>query len=241
MRVIVCENYDELSKEAAKIMAAQVHLKPNCVLGLATGSTPVGAYKELINMYKSGEIDFKDVTTFNLDEYFPISRKNDQSYYYFMHENLFNHINIPEERIHVLNGEVADPEKECADYEKAILAHGGIDLQLLGIGRNGHIAFNEPDENLVADTHVTALTDDTIDANARFFADKKDVPTKSLTMGMASIMKARKILILINGAGKHAALKKLLSGEISTSCPATMLNMHSDVVVICDKEAYNGW
>ena len=240
MRVIVCENYDELSKEAAKIMASQVHLKPNCVLGLATGSTPVGAYKELINMYKNGEIDFKDVTTFNLDEYFPISRKNDQSYYYFMHENLFDHINVPEERIHVLNGEVADPEKECADYEKAICDNGGIDLQLLGIGRNGHIAFNEPDENLVSDTHVTVLTDDTIDANARFFEDKKDVPTKSLTMGMASIMKARKILILINGAGKHAALKKLLSGKITTSCPATMLNMHSDVVVICDKEAYNG-
>lgn len=240
MRVIVCDNYDEMSKEAAKIMASQVHMKPNCVLGLATGSTPVGAYKELIDMYKNKEIDFKDVTTFNLDEYYPISRKNDQSYYYFMHENLFDHINIPEDRIHVLNGEVEDAEKECADYEKAIASHGGIDLQLLGIGRNGHIAFNEPDENLVADTHVTVLTEDTIDANARFFNDIKDVPTKSLTMGMASIMKARKILILINGAGKHAALKKLLSGEISTSCPATMLNMHSDVVVICDKEAYNG-
>lgn len=240
MRVIVCENYEQVSKEAAKIIAAQVHLKPNCVLGLATGSTPVGAYNELVDMYKKGEIDFKDVKTFNLDEYYPIKRSNDQSYYYFMHDNLFNYINIPEESIHVLNGEVSDPEKECKDYEKCIESHGGIDLQLLGIGRNGHIAFNEPDENLVADTHVTALTDDTIDANSRFFADIKDVPTKSLTMGMASIMKARKILILINGAGKHQALKKLLSGEISTMCPATMLNMHSDVVVICDKEAYNG-
>jgi len=240
MRVIVCENYEEVSKEAAKIIAAQVHLKPNCVLGLATGSTPVGAYNELVDMYKKGEIDFKDVKTFNLDEYYPIKRSNDQSYYYFMHDNLFNYINIPEESIHVLNGEVSDPEKECKDYEKCIEAHGGIDLQLLGIGRNGHIAFNEPDENLVADTHVTALTDDTIDANSRFFADIKDVPTKSLTMGMSSIMKARKILILINGAGKAQALKKLLSGEISTMCPATMLNMHSDVVVICDKEAYNG-
>ncbi len=240
MRVIVCENYEQVSKEAAKIIAAQVHLKPNCVLGLATGSTPVGAYNELVDMYKKGEIDFKDVKTFNLDEYYPIKRDNDQSYYYFMHDNLFNYINIPEESIHVLNGEVSDPEKECKDYEKCIKAHGGIDLQLLGIGRNGHIAFNEPDENLVADTHVTALTDDTIDANSRFFADIKDVPTKSPTIGMASIMKARKILILINGAGKHQALKKLLSGEISTMCPATMLNMHSDVVVICDKEAYNG-
>lgn len=240
MRVIVCNNYEEMSKEAAKIMAAQVHMKPDCVLGLATGSTPVGAYKELIAMYNNKEIDFSGVTTFNLDEYYPIKRDNDQSYYYFMHDNLFNHINIPEERIHVLNGEVADPEKECADYEKCIYEHGGIDLQLLGIGRNGHIAFNEPDENLVAETHVTELTEDTIDANARFFADIKDVPTKSLTMGMASIMKARKILILINGKGKHAALAKLLSGEISTSCPATMLNMHNDVVVICDKEAYEG-
>ena len=240
MRVIVCENYEQVSKEAAKIIAAQVHLKPNCVLGLATGSTPVGAYNELVDMYKKGEIDFKDVKTFNLDEYYPITRDNDQSYYYFMHDNLFNYINIPEESIHVLNGEVSDPEKECKDYEKCIEAHGGIDLQLLGIGRNGHIAFNEPDENLVADTHVTALTDDTIDANARFFADIKDVPTKSLTMGMASIMKARKILILINGAGKAQALKKLLSVEISTMCLATMLNMHSDVIVICYKEAYNG-
>jgi len=240
MRVIICDTYDEMSKEAAKIMASQVHMKPDCVLGLATGSTPVGAYKELITMYKNSEIDFKDVTTFNLDEYYPIKRSNDQSYYYFMHENLFDHINIPEERIHVLNGEVSDPEKECADYDRHIEEHGGIDLQLLGIGRNGHIAFNEPDENLVSETHVTELTEDTIDANARFFADIKDVPTKSLTMGMAPIMKARKILILINGKGKHAALAKLLSGEISTSCPATMLNMHKDVVVICDKEAYNG-
>jgi len=240
MRVIVCDTYEEMSKEAAKIMAAQVHMKPNCVLGLATGSTPVGAYNELVAMYKGGEIDFANVTTFNLDEYYPINRDNDQSYYYFMHDNLFNHINIPEERIHVLNGEVSDPDKECADYEKHICEHGGIDLQLLGIGRNGHIAFNEPAEKLVADTHVTELTDDTIDANARFFADIKDVPTKSLTMGMASIMKAKKILILINGKGKHAALSKLLSGEISTAWPATMLNMHSDVVVICDKEAYNG-
>lgn len=240
MRVIVCNTYEEMSKEAAKIMAAQVHMKPDCVLGLATGSTPVGAYNELVAMYKNGEIDFKDVTTFNLDEYYPIKRDNDQSYYYFMHDNLFNHINIPEEQIHVLNGEVADPEKECADYDKHIKEHGGIDLQLLGIGRNGHIAFNEPDEDLVAATHVTGLTEDTIDANARFFADIKDVPTKSLTMGMAPIMKARKILILINGKGKHAALSKLLSGEISTSCPASMLNMHSDVVLICDKEAYEG-
>lgn len=240
MRVIICDNYEQMSKEAAKIIAAQVFMKPDCVLGLATGSTPVGAYKELIEMYKKSEIDFKDVTTFNLDEYYPIKRSNDQSYYYFMHDNLFNHINVPEEKIHVLNGEVADPEKECKDYDKHIEEHGGIDLQLLGIGRNGHIAFNEPDTDLVSGTHVTALTEDTIDANARFFADIKDVPTKSLTMGMASIMRSRKILILINGKGKSAALKKLLSGEISTVCPATMLNMHNDVIVICDKEAYEG-
>jgi len=240
MRVIVCDTYEEMSKEAAKIMAAQVHLKPNCVLGLATGSTPVGAYNELADMYKKGEIDFKDVTTFNLDEYYPIEKDNDQSYYYFMHDNLFNKINIPEERIHILNGKAQDPEKECKDYDMHIEEHGGIDLQLLGIGRNGHIAFNEPDENLVSGTHVTGLTDDTIDANARFFADIKDVPTKALTMGMASIMKSKTILILINGKGKHVALSKMLSGEISTSCPATMLNMHNDVIVICDKEAYEG-
>ena len=240
MKIIVTKNYDEMSKKAAELMAEIIKNKPSCVLGLATGDTPIGMYNELVAKYEAGEIDFAAVRSVNLDEYYPIKRDNDQSYYYFMHDNLFNHINIPEERIHVLNGEVNDPEKECRDYEKEIVAYGGIDLQLLGIGRNGHIAFNEPDDELIADTHVTELTDDTIDANARFFADIKDVPTKSLTMGMASIMKARKILILINGAGKHNALMKLLSGKITTDCPATMLNMHPDVVVICDKEAYNG-
>ena len=239
MNLVVLEK-NQIDEVVASLFIDTINNKPNCVLGLATGSSPVGIYKNLVKAYQEKKVSFKDVTTFNLDEYYPIKRDNDQSYYYFMHDNLFNYINIPEESIHVLNGEVSDPEKECKDYEKCIEAHGGIDLQLLGIGRNGHIAFNEPDENLVADTHVTALTDDTIDANSRFFNDIKDVPTKSLTMGMASIMKARKILILINGAGKHQALKKLLSGEISTMCPATMLNMHSDVVVICDKEAYNG-
>ena len=237
MRVIVCNTYEEMSTEAAKIMAAQVHMKPDCVLGLATGSTPVGAYKELIAMYNNKEIDFSGVTTFNLDEYYPIKRDNDQSYYYFMHDNLFNHINIPEERIHVLNGEVADPEKECADYEKCIYEHGGIDLQLLGIGRNGHIAFNEPDENLVAGTHLTGLTENTIEANSRFFESIDDVPRKALTMGMGSIMKARKIILLANGKSKAAVIKEMLNDNVTTSVPATLLKCHPDVVIICDKEA----
>lgn len=238
MRVIVCDSYEEMSKEAAKIVAGQVYVKPDSILGLATGSTPVGMYEELVKLYSAKQIDFKDVKTFNLDEYYPISKENDQSYHYFMHDNLFNGINVAPENIHILNGEAKDPEKECENYDKMIDEAGGIDLQILGIGRNGHIAFNEPDDALVASTHVTGLTDDTIDANARFFASKDDVPTKALTMGIASILKSKKIIILANGASKRDAVRKLLDDEITTSIPATMLKVHKDVILICDKDAY---
>ncbi len=238
MKFIVCKDYDEMSKKAAEIMAEVIKNKPECVLGLATGSTPTGMYKELINMNKSGEISFDKVVSYNLDEYYPISPDNDQSYRYFMNDNLFNHIDIKMENTHVLNGEAQNPEEECAKYDKAIEAAGGIDIQVLGIGRNGHIAFNEPDEALIAPTHKTGLTEDTIDANARFFESADDVPKHALTMGMASIFGARKIILLANGASKNDAVKDLLSDEIKTSNPSTLLKLHPDVTILCDKEAY---
>ncbi len=239
MRVIVCDNYEEVSKQAAKIVASQLVLKPDSVLGLATGSTPVGMYNILSEMNKNGEIDFKDVTSFNLDEYYPMAAEHDQSYRYFMNENLFNGININMENTHVLSGTTNDPEKECADFEKMIDAAGGIDLQVLGIGQNGHIGFNEPDTFLYANTHLTDLTENTIQANSRFFEKIEDVPTQALTMGIATILKSKRIIILASGSNKREAVTDLIEGEISTNNPASMLKVHNDVIVICDKEAYS--
>lgn len=238
MRVIVCNDYDEMSKRAAKLVASQITLKPNCVLGLATGSTPIGLYENLAEMNKNGEIDFSDVTTFNLDEYYPISPDNDQSYRYFMNEHLFSKVNIDINRTHVPNGQTNDPDTECMNYEKMINDIGGIDLQILGIGQNGHIGFNEPDNNLNSVTHLTSLTQSTIDANSRFFENREDVPTKALTMGIASILKSRKIILLASGRTKYKVVSELLNDGINTSVPATMLKVHPDVVLICDKEAY---
>lgn len=238
MRVIVCENYDEMSKEGAKLFASQMILKPNSILGLATGSTPIGLYKNLIEMNKAGEIDFSDITSFNLDEYYSLSPENDQSYRYFMNENLFNHVNIDKARTSVPNGLSENPEEEGANYDAMIEKAGGVDIQLLGIGQNGHIGFNEPDENLITGTHLTDLTENTIQANSRFFNSIDEVPTKAITMGMASIMKAKKIVLLASGASKKAVVQELLNDHITTNVPATLLKLHPDVVLICDKEAY---
>lgn len=240
MRIIVCNNYEEMSKKAALLVASQVNLKPNSVLGLATGSTPEGMYDYLIEMYRNNEVDFSQVTTFNLDEYFPIAKSNVQSYDYFMKENLFSKVNIPSENINIPNGEAKDPETECKRYEEKISLSGGIDLQILGIGQNGHIGFNEPDSFLYSCTHKTDLSESTINANSRFFESADEVPKNALTMGMATILKAKKILLLASGKNKHEAISKLVSGMITTSCPATLLNIHNDLIVICDKEAYNG-
>ena len=240
MKIIVCENYREMSAEGAARIAALLKAKPACVLGLATGSTPVGMYQDLIAMNQAGEISFADVTSYNLDEYFPIEPTHEQSYRYFMNVNLFDHVDIDKTRTFVPNGLSKDPEKEGAAYDTAIDAAGGVDLQVLGIGQNGHIGFNEPDEALIAGTHVTALTDNTIEANARFFASKADVPTHAFTMGIGSIMKAKSILLLANGANKHAAVAQMLDDKITTSCPATMLKAHPDVTLICDKAAFFG-
>ena len=240
MKIIVCENYAEISARAAELIADLVKAKPGCVLGLATGSTPVGMYKELIAKNTAGEISFKDVTTYNLDEYYPIEPTHEQSYRYFMNVNLFDHIDIDKAKTFVPNGLTENPEEEGAAYDAAIEAAGGVDLQVLGIGQNGHIAFNEPDDALIAGTHITSLTDDTIEANSRFFASKEDVPTRAFTMGIGSIMKAKKIILLANGANKHAAIAQMLDDKITTQCPATILKAHPDVYLFCDKAAYEG-
>ena len=185
-------------KKAAEFVSAQIMLKPNCNLGLATGSTPIGMYKNLVDM----NLDFSEVTTFNLDEYYPILRSNPQSYHYFMTEHLYKWVNLKKDHIFIPNGETKDPAQECIDYEKAIAEHGGLDLQILGIGQNGHIGFNEPSATLNSYTHITDLTQNTIEANSRFFNSIDEVPTKALTMGIATIMRANRILLLASGKGK---------------------------------------
>lgn len=237
MKTILCKDYDEMSREAAKLVAAQIKAKPNSVLGFATGSSPVGLYRELVRMNQAGEIDFSEITTFNLDEYYPIQRSNDQSYYYFMFKNLFNDVNIKKENVNVPNGEVADPDAECAAYDKKIEAYGGIDLQVLGIGRNGHIGFNEPDDKLYAATHVTGLTQSTFEANSGYFENPNDMPMKALTMGLGAIMKAKKIVMVINGKTKAEAVRRLYDGMVGTDCPATFVQLHPDATVLLDQEA----
>ena len=237
MNVIVCKNYDEMSLRAAQVVAAQLKEKPASVLGLATGSTPEGMYAHLVEMYKKGEISFRDVTTANLDEYYPIDPANDQSYRYFMNFHLFDRVDINKDNTNVPDGTAADPVAEGKRYEQLVDNLGGVDLQVLGIGRNGHIGFNEPAEELALDTHVTDLTEDTIEANARFFASVGDVPRQALTMGIGTIFKAKKILIMASGASKKDAVKVMLEGGVSTKFPATLLNLHPDVTLICTADA----
>ena len=240
MNILICDNYQTLSEKAAEIIARQVVTKPDCTLGLATGSTPIGTYEALVELYRAGKVDFSRVTSYNLDEYYPMSPTNPQSYRYFMEEHLFRHINIQPDATFVPNGETDNPAATCADYDRRIAAAGGIDLQLLGIGQNGHIGFNEPDTALYASTHLTPLTEDTISANARFFSSPEEVPTHAISMGMGSILRARSILLLISGKNKHAALSQLLTDKVDPLCPATFLKLHPCVTVLCDREAYDG-
>lgn len=241
MRRIICKNADEASIVGAAILAKQIWRNPESVLGLATGSTPVGMYQRLVEMHKKGELDFSGVRTFNLDEYYPIQKSNDQSYDYFMWKNLFSHINIKRDNVNIPNGECADPEKECADYEEKIEAAGGVDIQVLGIGLNGHIGFNEPENALKLKTHLTDLTPSTIEANARFFNSIDEVPGKALTMGMGTIMKARAILLLITGENKADVTRRIFSGAVSTDVPASLLNFHPEVTVLLDEAAAYGY
>lgn len=237
MIIYTGKDYYDVSRKAANIMSAQIIMKPNAVLGLATGSTPVGMYKQLIEWYKKGDLDFSQITSVNLDEYKGLSGDNDQSYRYFMNHNLFDHININKENTNVPNGTAADLEAECERYEQVVASMGGVDVQLLGIGNNGHIAFNEPCEEFPEKTHVVNLTQNTIEANARFFASMDDVPKKALTMGIGTIMKAKKIVLLANGAKKAQTIYDTVYGPITPKVPASILRLHPDVTIFVDEEA----
>lgn len=233
MKIIKATDYNDMSKRAAKIIAAQVILKPNSVLGLATGSTPIGTYSKLAEWCNSGNLDFSNVITFNLDEYLGLDPA-DQSYRYYMNNNLFNKINIKIENTNVPNGKAANIDEECLNYDKKISDLGGISLQLLGIGHNGHIGFNEPDEFFEKSTHCVSLNERTIKANSRFFESEDMVPKKAITMGMKSIMQAKKIVLIANGEDKKEILKKSLFGPITPKVPASILQLHGDLTVISD-------
>ena len=234
MKKIVCKNYDEMSKCGADIVAEQVKAKPDSILGLATGSTPIGLYQRLREM----PLNFSNISAFNLDEYYPISKSNDQSYCYFMKDNLFNYITV--KSTDIPNGEAPDAEAECRRYDEAIEKAGGIDLQILGLGINGHIGFNEPDSQLSVGTHAVDLTESTIEANARFFEKMEDVPRRALTLGLGGIMRAKKIVVLASGKNKADVVKKMFSGFVTTDVPASLLQLHPDVTVIIDEDANGG-
>ena len=237
MRIIKVDNKEEMGKKAASLVSSQIILKPESVLGLATGGTPLGMYKELINLYNKKEIDFKLVKTFNLDEYFGIGKENDQSYYYYMINNLFKFIDLPEKNINMPNGSAKDIAEECSRYEKAIKAAGGIDIQVLGIGTNGHIGFNEPDINFEAQTHLVKLEESTIKANSIYFENIEEVPTSAVSMGIKIIMNSRKIVLLASGLAKADAIYGLVKGKINPNLPASILQLHPDVTLIIDKDA----
>lgn len=232
MNFITVKNYEELSRKAADIIASQVILKKNSVLGLATGSSPLGTYEILAKKCADGDLDFSRVTSVNLDEYVGLDSKNDQSYRYFMNNNLFEKINIDITRTFVPNGCADDLEAECKSYDALIESLGGIDLQLLGIGLDGHIGFNEPDEVFTKETHVVKLDESTIDANARFFKSREDVPTSAVTMGMGAIMKAKRVLLIANGKAKKEIVEKAFFGPITPKVPASILQLHPDLTVI---------
>lgn len=237
MRIYECADYRAMSRRAASLIAAQVVLKPEGVLGLATGSTPIGTYENLIARNRAGDLSFREVRTVNLDEYKGLAPTHDQSYRYFMQTNLFDHIDILPENTNVPDGLAADADAECARYDALVASLGYADLQLLGLGRNGHIGFNEPDDHFTKETHVVDLTDSTIDANARFFATRDDVPRQALTMGVGCIMAARRVLLIASGADKADALYNAVCGPISPDCPASILQLHGDVVVVGDEAA----
>ncbi len=229
MKVIKTNSYAETSKCAAQVVAEQIRNKPDSVLGLATGSSPVGMYDELVKM----DLDFSKITSVNLDEYYGLAPENDQSYRYFMNKNLFDRVNIRKECTFVPDGLTKDPEKHCAAYDQKILDLGNIDLQVLGMGLNGHIGFNEPGDSFPVGTHLVTLEQSTIEANARFFASKDEVPTQAISMGLKQIMSARKILLIVHGKAKEETLEKALNGPVTPYLPASILQLHPDVTVIC--------
>ena len=237
MRVIICDDYEKLSRRGASIVARLIRERPDCVLGLATGSTPIGTYRELVRMHREEGLDFSNLTTFNLDEYLGLNPDHDQSYHYFMQDNLFGHVNIDPARVNIPDGLAKDLPVECNRYERAIREAGGIDLQLLGLGRDGHIGFNEPSSSLGSRTRVKTLTLETINDNARFFENREDVPQFALTMGVGTIMDAREILLLASGENKAEALRATIEGPISAEFTASVLQLHHMVTIIADEEA----
>ncbi|MCK5327746.1 MAG: glucosamine-6-phosphate deaminase [Candidatus Latescibacteria bacterium] len=241
MRVIIEKDYEAISGKAAEFVAEIVRNKPDCVLGLATGSTPIGLYKELIRMHKEEGLDFARVTTFNLDEYYGLTPAHDQSYHYFMHDNLFNYINVSPANINVPSGTAPDVEASCARYEEMIEEAGGIDIQVLGIGSDGHIAFNEPGSSLASSTRLVTLTEETVQDNARFFETEEEVPRFAITMGVGTILETRKCLVLASGAKKAGIIAEAVEGPITSQITASALQMHPDTVVIVDEEASTGF
>lgn len=237
MKIIRAKDYNDMSRKAANIISAQVIMKPHCVLGLATGGTPVGTYAQLIDWYNKGDIDFSEVTTVNLDEYRGLPRNHEQSYWYFMHKNLFNSINVQPDHIFVPNGSNPDADAACKEYDDIIHMVGGVDLQLLGIGHDGHIGFNEPGAAFELGTHCVDLTEETIDANTRFFGNRDDVPRQAYTMGIKTIMQARKVLMVANGADKADIIKKAFFGPVTPEVPASILQMHPDFILVGDEAA----
>ena len=237
MRIYRAKDYKDMSRKAANIISAQIIMKPACVLGLATGSSPIGTYRQLIDWYNKGDLDFSEVKTINLDEYKGLTRDNDQSYAYFMNENLFSHVNIDLNNTHLPNGMAEDDKAECRRYNGIIQSMGGIDLQLLGLGHNGHIGFNEPDEAFEKETHLVALTQSTIDANSRLFNDPAEVPRYAYTMGIKTIMQAKKILVVVSGEDKADIVAKAFFGPVTPEVPASILQMHNDVTIVGDEAA----
>ncbi len=237
IRLIVAEDYDQLSQKAAQLVANQLSQKPASVIGFATGSTPLGLYRELITMYQSKKVSFDQMISFNLDEYIGLSRNHPQSYYRFMWDNLFSHIGMDEKRIHFPPGIFHDQQTICHQYEEQIAQTGGIDLQILGIGVNGHIGFNEPDEVFTLPTHIVELADETIQANSRFFDNEAEVPKRAITMGIRSIMQAKSILLLANGENKAEAIQKMFTDKADPRIPASILQLHTNVTLIVDRAA----
>ena len=237
MKIIHANSYQDMSRKAANLISAQVIMKPNCVLGLATGSTPEGVYKQLIDWYNKDDIDFSQVTSINLDEYVGLSRSHEQSYWYFMQKHFFEHINIRQDHIFVPDGSNPDAEEVCRSYDQIIQRFGGIDLQLLGIGVDGHIGFNEPGSAFELGTHRVKLQESTINANKRFFASEDEVPKEAYTMGIKTIMQAHKVLLIASGSAKAEIIREALFGPVTPQVPASILQMHPDLTVVADREA----
>lgn len=237
MKIIVEKNYEKMSSRAALLLASQINLKENSKIGLATGGTPIGMYNKLIKMYEEDQLDFSKTTSFNLDEYCGLSRDNPNSYYYYMYDNFFNHINIKNENVHIPDGMAENYQKESRIYESLIEEAGGIDFQILGIGANGHIGFNEPADKLNVITNVVELSEETREANSRYFKNSEEVPKKAISMGMATILKSDRIILLASGKNKVDAIKATASGKISTQIPASLLQTHPEITMIIDKDA----